>query len=96
MIERFKRQPSKLTRQIDKLLEDMSVYPPDSPEYHAAITHLDKLMEIEREERKIRVSPDTWVLAGANFLGILVIVMYEQKHVVTSKAMTMLNRSHLN
>jgi hypothetical protein len=42
---------------------------------------------MKAEERKTRVSRDTvWIVAG-NLAGILAIVIYEQRHPMTSRAM---------
>lgn len=40
--------------------------------------------------RKKRVSPDTLVAVAGNLLGIIVIVGYENKNVITSKALSFL------
>lgn len=39
-----------------------------------------------------RVSLDTWVIVGANLLGILVIIGYERTNVLTSKALSFLSK----
>lgn len=96
MIEWFKREPSKLDEHIDKLLEEMQTYSPDTPEYQAAFNHMERLYQLKREERNNRVKADTWVIVGGNLLGIIAIVAYEQAHVITSKATTMLHRAQVN
>jgi hypothetical protein len=92
MISRFKKQPSQLNEAIDKLLEEMRLYDPTTPEYQAALEGLGKLLEMRREEQRPLFSYDTLISSGATLLGIAFIVGYEQKHVVTSKALMLLNR----
>lgn len=92
MIDRFKKHPSKLDEPIDKLLEEMRIYDPNSEEYKAALDSLQKLMEMRSEERRPKFSYDVLLQSGTYLFGILLIVGYEQKHVVTSKALTLLNR----
>lgn len=78
---------------IERLLLDLSRYHPTDEEYEKALTALERVSKLEADEKKReRVSPDTkWQVAGS-LLGVLMIVTYERSHVITSKALTMLNR----
>lgn len=58
----------------------------DSDEYKAALARYRDLKILQTETQSKKVSPDTLVNAAASVLGILVIVMYEQKAVMASKA----------
>lgn len=71
---------------INKVLTEMREQPVESQEYAAAISHLETLNKLKAEEGKKRVSADTMAVVAGNLLGILTIVAYEQKHVMTSKA----------
>ena len=57
-----------------------------------SLLHKQKLEERQTEHQELLdakrkpVSTDTLVLAGANLLGIIAIVAYEQKHIWGSKA----------
>lgn len=53
-----------------------------SDEYSKTLSHLERLYTIKAEKRRNRVTPDTMLLVAGNLLGILVIVAYEQKHVL--------------
>jgi hypothetical protein len=86
------KRDSELDEPIDKLLEELRAYDPNSTEFAAAMEHLETLTKMRAEEHRFPVSPETMALVVGNLVGILIIVGYEQKHVVTSKAMTMLNR----
>jgi hypothetical protein len=75
---------------IDNLLLEMSSMKVDDANYADAVDQLTKLHALKTQDRSSRVSSDTLVAAGANLAGILIIVGYEQKHVVTSKALSFL------
>jgi hypothetical protein len=83
----FKREPSVLDEPIEKILTEMNTYKPDDPEWPMLIEHLDKLTRMKSDYRNRRFSPDTMLLVAGNLLGILVIVAYEQKHVMVSKGL---------
>lgn len=91
--DKFRKKPSKLDDPIAKILSEMEVFGPGTPEYDHLLDQLDRLIKMQSEERRNRVSPDTLATVGGNLLGILVIVAYEQKHVVVSKALNMLQRT---
>jgi hypothetical protein len=84
----FTIESSILDEPIEKVLTDMNTYGPDSEEYPKLIDHLERLTRMKAEEgRRQRVSPDTMAIVLGNILGILVIVAYEQKHVMVSKGL---------
>jgi hypothetical protein len=82
-----RRRESILDKPIERVLSDMDTYGPDSKEYSELIEHLDKLTKMKAEDRRNRVSPDTMAMIAGNLLGIVIIVAYEQKHVMTSKGL---------
>ena len=92
-MSRFWRQKgSVFDAPIRKVLTQMAVYGPEDPEYAKLIEHLDRLNQMKADERKSRVSPDTMALVFGNLAGILIIVAYEQKHVMVSRAVNFLAR----
>ena len=82
-----KRKPSVLDEPIEKVLTSMNTFGPEDPEFQTLMNHLERLNRIKADERQNRVSPDTMALVVGNILGILVIVAYEQKHVMVSKGL---------
>lgn len=78
---------TELKQPIDRVLRDMESYGPDSPEYPNLLTSLERLVQLRRGNAGNRVSPDTMATVMGNLLGILVIVAYEQKHVMSSKGL---------
>lgn len=82
-----KKRESILDKPIDRVLSDMDTYGPDSEEYSKLMNYLESLTKMKGEEHRNRISPDTMVIVAGNILGILIIVLYEQKHVLTSKGL---------
>ncbi len=72
---------------IEKLLIEMNMYGSETEEYAAAIRHFETLMKLKTETRRKPITSDTIAIVAGNLVGILVIVAYEQKHVMASKAM---------
>jgi hypothetical protein len=88
MLDRFTRKRhSVVDEPIAKVLTDMNQYGPDSKEYSELVDHLERLMEMKAKERQSRISPDTMAIVAGNLLGILIIVAYEQKHVIRTSGM---------
>lgn len=87
----FKKPPyeAALSQAITDALAELSSHEADSKEYAQTVDQIVKLYELKK---KSRISPDVLATAGANLLGILVIVGHERAHVVTSKAMAFLGK----
>lgn len=79
------KKPTPLDVQINAVLKKMQGLGVDHEEYPKMMNILDHLHEMKAKERPNRVSRDTIAIVVGNLLGILVIVVYEQKHVITSK-----------
>ena len=77
----------KLHEVMDRILVEMNQFGPDSPEYPALLGHLERVIVMLDSKEKRRPSPDGMILVAGNLLGILIIVAYEQKHVMTSKGL---------
>jgi hypothetical protein len=77
---------------IDAVLEEMHQVGVQADEYPKLMAYLERLHEVKAKQRRDPVSRDTLALIGGNLLGILLIVAYEQKHVMTSKGFTQIIR----
>jgi hypothetical protein len=87
VFERFKReQRSYLDDQIETVLIDMQRSSPSSEQYAKALTSLERLTRM-KEDKKVKVSPDTVLVVLGNLLGIGIIVGFEKSHVIGSKAL---------
>lgn len=72
-------------KEIDVILKEMRRIGVNSEEYPKMMTHLERLSELKVKERQEPVSRDTIALIIGNLVGIVLIVAYEQKHVITSQ-----------
>jgi hypothetical protein len=88
MFGKFRRDETTIYDEpIARVLADMETYGPDAPEYPQLVERLAELSKIQSENRKKRISPDTLAIVLGNLAGILIIVAYEQKHVMNSKGL---------
>lgn len=88
-----KEGPSIYDEPIAKVLDSMKTFDPEDKEFPVLIRHLDELTKMKAEQSRHRVSPDTMLMVAGNLFGILIIVAYEQKHVLRSTATTFLLRA---
>jgi len=89
----FTEPPSILDEPIERLLTEMNTYGPDSEEYRVAVDYLERLVNLKANERRHNITPETMAIVLGNLLGILIIVAYEQKHVMVSKGMGLILRT---
>lgn len=92
----FEKKTSDLDDAIDRVLKELNNEGLDTEEYARRLKHLERLTTLRVDEHKKRVSPDTWAIVGANILGILIIVGYEQGHVLASKGLGMILKTKSN
>lgn len=86
-------EPTKLEKEIDRLLERMETLSPENEEYATITDQLVKLYKLQEVDSKKRVSADTLAGIAANMLAILVIVNHEHAHVITSKAFGLVGKA---
>ena len=77
---------STLDRLIAEAEAEMLTIDAESEEYKALLGNLERLRKLKDDNRPKRLDRNTIALVAGNLLGILIIVAYEQKHVMTSKA----------
>lgn len=85
----FTRKPppkTKLDVVIEALLDRMAEEFYDAVEYAKMVEQLSKLYKLKEINVPKRPSPDTLLLIAGNLIGIVLILGYEQKNVITSKA----------
>ena len=79
-------KPHALDPAIAKILESMETFGPEDDEWPQLMESLERLTKLkDRKERK-QVSPDTLAVVVGNLAAVLIVVAYEQKHVITTKA----------
>jgi len=81
-----KNEPTTLDIVIERLTSEMHDTDQSSKEYAQLADQLVKLYKLKETDSKMRVSPDTLAIIGANLLGILIIVGHERAHIITTKA----------
>lgn len=85
---------SKLDDPIDRILTEMEIFGPNTPEYESLLGELERLSALQSTETWTRRIDPTQVAAViANLAGIGLIVNYEKLNVVTTKAIGMIMRS---
>ena len=72
---------------IEAVITEMQVNGPDAPEYPEYLEYLQKLNELNGKSPKKSIDPNTLLQVGGSIASVLIIVMYEQKHVITTKAL---------
>jgi len=76
----------RLDEAIENVLAEMAGHDADSDEYAQMTDQLTKLYAIKASTKPDRISKDTIAIVVGNLIGILMIVGYEQGHILTSKA----------
>lgn len=96
MLRRFfpEEKDERLEEQIAAVYTEMNVVGVDSEEYPTMLKHLERLYELKAsKKRREPVSRDMMLSVGGNLLGLLLILGYEQRHVITSsRGFTQLGR----
>jgi hypothetical protein len=72
-----------------KLLLSLSEYSPEDPEYNQILGSLERVDKLQAQSR-FQVDPNVVAAGLANLLLALVIIAYEQKHIWSSKAMSLI------
>lgn len=80
---------------IQRVVNDMELYGPDSEEYTNLVKHLETLNRMKSQKWWTRLSWDTVLIVLGNLLGILIIVAYEERNVISSKALSMTQKTKL-
>lgn len=81
-----------LDEQIEAVLNEMREVGVTSEEYPTLMRYLEQLNEIKAKQRRDPVSRDTIALIVGGMIEVLIIVAYEQKNVLTSKALGLVIR----
>lgn len=81
-----KNAPDDYDKLTKKLFEEFETYQVQDDEFGKTLAYLERVDALKEKKKPSAVSRDTvWVVVG-NIVGILAIVAYEQRHVMTSKA----------
>ena len=94
MINLNRKEPKRtaLDEHIDATLVQMETLDRTSDEYAELLSQYERLTALKTDNGQGRVSRDTLALVIGNLVGILIIVAYEQKHVLSSKSLPQIIR----
>lgn len=81
--------------EIDAVLEKLKEVDPTDQEYSKLCDVLSRLHDLKRQSKKRSVSPDTMALIAANLGGIILVLAWEEKHVIATKAFGMISKLRL-
>lgn len=85
-----KNDPISLDEAIDQVYSRMTTVGPGNEEYTLLVKQLKDLNEIKSKSSKNSSSPDTRLIVLGGIAQVLIIVMYENANVLTSKAVGLL------
>lgn len=80
--------PAKVQAALAKALLELESYPAHSDEYAKIVTQISELHKLHAHKREYVINPDTLVTVGANLLGIVAILSFEQTRVIATKALS--------
>jgi hypothetical protein len=85
------KKPKALTAletEITRIQSILKTKKPTEDDYATTLTQVERLFALKELEKPERVSPDTQANVAANLIGIAMILMYENSHVITTKALS--------
>jgi hypothetical protein len=82
--------PTQFDEEITRLLRDIAAEPVSTEKYQKDLVCLERLHKLRMEVKPERMKRDTLAMIAGNLVGVLIIVAYEQKHVITSKGLAQL------
>lgn len=71
---------------------ELKSYDADSKEFKEASARYQQLKALQAESKPKRLSADAMLTAATSILGIVIIVGYEQKNVITTKALNFVKK----
>lgn len=81
----------KRTPELDEVITNanaaLTTIDPGSDEYAKQLAYVERLYRLRAEERAGGINPNTLAIVLGNLAGILIMVGYEHKHVITSKGL---------
>jgi len=75
---------------LDRMKTDLELSQDLNPKQIEEVERLSKLKQFDKDSK---LSADTVAIVVGNLVGILIIVMYEQKHVLTSRGLGFVQRN---
>ena len=90
----MRKKNQKLEALEQELINNMLTTGPDADTFDTQLTNLERLKSLKK--KKMNISHDTVAIVIGNVICVLIVVMYEQKHILTSKAMGLTLKQNIN
>jgi len=94
MLEQFRKKEEgpDYNKLMSAISNDMLAYGPMEEEYIKLLGYMERLDALSRQKKSLlsRVSPDTMAIVLGNLAVVALIIMYEQKHVMSKNGLGML------
>lgn len=93
-MHKWKRQPekTKLEDALDELFSEMKSYAGYDEDYAKTADQVVKLYALKEHDNSKRLDPNTMAIVGGNLAIALIVIGFEQKHVVTTKVLNFLTK----
>ena len=86
----FTKKPTERAEELDELITDtihmMKLIGPTHEEYPQLLSELERLTKLREQEKPKKVDPNTLWTVGGTIAGTALIILFETRHVMTSKA----------
>ncbi len=86
------RKKTKVDKLIELHLDSMENHEPGSDEYENRLKVVERLTKLKASGQQ-RVSWDTIISTLGSLIGILIVVLHERSHVITTKAFNIFGKS---
>lgn len=86
------QEKSGLDKAIDECLACLASYPEYSDEYARAVKQLVKLYKLKETKTPGSVDPNVLLTVGGNLVIALVLIAFEQNHVITTRIHSFLTK----
>lgn len=90
----LKRKNELLDDEIDRVRSHMLTMDMESKEYRDLVDTFERLIKLQNEVKGSGVDPNTVLVVATNILAVLIIVGYEQGHIITSRGLQFLVRTN--
>jgi len=79
-------EPTAVESQIAATLQEMDNFDVTSEDYQKRLAVVERLNKLQSTTSSSKVSPDTIAIVAGNLLGIVIVLSYENSHVIVTKA----------
>lgn len=86
------RPETELETALTRALNELRNHDVNSEEYATILTRVSELHKMKEAEKPDSVSKDTQALIAANLTGIAMMIAFERNNVITSKALSFIQK----